>query len=102
MDGQINNLRQEVNTIHSRLYEIVQAAFESLGVKLLWNPDKPDTYWSSAHRTPQAVIEVQSLCPRRHRSNQGHFGTGHQQRRTRFHLVGEMRPLGRSVLFLGV
>ena len=40
MDGQINNLRQEVNTIHSRLYEIVQAAFESLGVKLLWNPDR--------------------------------------------------------------
>jgi superfamily II DNA or RNA helicase len=39
MDGQINKLRQEVNTIHSRLYEIVQAAFESLGVKLLWDPN---------------------------------------------------------------
>jgi superfamily II DNA or RNA helicase len=40
MDGEINNLRQEVNTIHSRLYEIVQAAFKSLGVDLLWNPKR--------------------------------------------------------------
>ena len=40
MDGQINNLRQEVNTIHSRLYEVVKAAFKSLGVKLLWDPDR--------------------------------------------------------------